>query len=414
MRLCFRSMAVRISGPFVSISTAQWLPLSLSTFRRHPRTCSLSLWEPIAMLITAASMPASSSLWMLTGSQQRGPMVHTIFVFRAKADGRVTVSMPSFVELYEMTSLPSYAEGFPTSAASSPTTSVSNWTVSWLSWMKVCPRPFTITSWSPVSSPSTRSARPAARANTTMRSKTAAADAASGLVSKRGNTPCSRLACCATAVFVVARTMGTPGWYLARSLAGTSQSALTAIKQAPMLIAASAAEEIIPSSESMGLGVRFLMPARVRWESTPISTFLAIAASVEIVSAANDPTAVSRVSINPSAPSNTAFAASVISALVGLGLPIMLSIISSLTRTVLPASRAVVTHHFWASATFSDRISLARRPLPRITPSASFRIAWKCRKASAFSIRASTPTEEPARQLRTCLMSSASWAKADT
>mmetsp|Transcript_24189 Transcript_24189/g.67260 ORF Transcript_24189/g.67260 Transcript_24189/m.67260 type:complete len:281 (-) Transcript_24189:592-1434(-) len=82
MSLPSRSMAVRISGPLVSSSTAAWLPLALATERRRSRTRWWSSWEPWLKLRRAMLSPASRSSAMPSSLQQRGPIVQTSFVFR--------------------------------------------------------------------------------------------------------------------------------------------------------------------------------------------------------------------------------------------------------------------------------------------------------------------------------------------
>ena len=113
---------------------------------------------------------------------------------------------------------------------------------------------------------------------------------------------------------------------------------------------------------------------------------MTIAAIVSTALSGNAPFAVSPESIVASAPSNTAFATSVISALVGSGFSHMDSSICVAQMTNLPAMLHFVIIIFCARATFSEGISMPRSPLATMMPSVYFRMSSKLRMPSSFSI----------------------------
>mmetsp|Transcript_19515 Transcript_19515/g.46605 ORF Transcript_19515/g.46605 Transcript_19515/m.46605 type:complete len:285 (-) Transcript_19515:3352-4206(-) len=77
-----RSMAVRISGPLVSSSTAAEDPLAPQTARKRSSTRWWSACDPWLKLRRATSRPASSREAMPSSLQHRGPSVQTTLVFR--------------------------------------------------------------------------------------------------------------------------------------------------------------------------------------------------------------------------------------------------------------------------------------------------------------------------------------------
>ena len=119
---------------------------------------------------------------------------------------------------------------------------------------------------------------------------------------------------------------------------------------------------------------------------TPSSALAAMAAMVATARSGKAPFAVSPESIVASAPSNTAFATSVISARVGRGFSHIDSSICVAQMTNLPAMLHFVIIIFWASATFSEGISMPRSPRATITPSVYLRMSSKLRMPSSFSI----------------------------
>ena len=77
-----RSIAVRISGPFVSSIAAAILPFWSHTRRKRSSTSPWLLWSPWLKLKRAMFMPLSSSLPSMSSVLHLGPSVHTIFVLR--------------------------------------------------------------------------------------------------------------------------------------------------------------------------------------------------------------------------------------------------------------------------------------------------------------------------------------------
>ena len=98
------------------------------------------------------------------------------------------------------------------------------------------------------------------------------------------------------------------------------------------------------------------------------------------------PVAVSPLSITASAPSNTAFATSVISLRLGFTLSIILSIICVATITGLARCRHLRISCFWISGTCSTGSSTPRSPRATMIPSDSRIISRIFVRASGFSI----------------------------
>mmetsp|Transcript_5733 Transcript_5733/g.18938 ORF Transcript_5733/g.18938 Transcript_5733/m.18938 type:complete len:272 (+) Transcript_5733:817-1632(+) len=135
-----------------------------------------------------------------------------------------------------------------------------------------------------------------------------------------------------------------------------------------------------------GMGVKSRMKLYTCEWFTPSSAFRVMAAIVATAFAGNAPLAVSPLSMVASAPSNTAFATSNISARVGNGFSHMDSSICVATITNLPAMLHLVIIIFCASATFSEGISIPRSPRATITPSVYLRISSKFSMPASFSI----------------------------
>ena len=118
------------------------------------------------------------------------------------------------------------------------------------------------------------------------------------------------------------------------------------------------------------------------------STPLIILPIVWITSTGYFPTDVSPESITASAPSITEFATSLTSALEGVRLSIMDSIIWVAIIIGFRAFLALLTMSFCFKGTSSAGISRPKSPLATIKPSASWSIASRLRIASGFSILA--------------------------
>ena len=116
------------------------------------------------------------------------------------------------------------------------------------------------------------------------------------------------------------------------------------------------------------------------------SAFAVMAAIVATALAGKAPFAVSPESIVASAPSNTAFATSVISARVGRGLPHIDSSICVAQMTKRPATLALVMSIFCASADLLEGISMPRSPRATMMPSEYLRMSSMLATPSSFSI----------------------------
>mmetsp|Transcript_31744 Transcript_31744/g.67548 ORF Transcript_31744/g.67548 Transcript_31744/m.67548 type:complete len:298 (-) Transcript_31744:916-1809(-) len=126
------------------------------------------------------------------------------------------------------------------------------------------------------------------------------------------------------------------------------------------------------------------------------------------------PTAVSPLSITASQPSRIAFATSLHSARVGVGLEIMDSSICVATITGFPAARAELIMSFCTKGTSSGFISTPRSPRATITPSDTLRIRSRSCTAEGFSIFARSLGRIPpieATNSRSSIMSSCFWTK---
>ena len=117
--------------------------------------------------------------------------------------------------------------------------------------------------------------------------------------------------------------------------------------------------------------------------------------STSITFSGNFPIAVSPVTNNASVPSKIAFAISLISARVGVGLSTMVSNNCVAITTGLPALLASAIILFCTEGTCSCGISTPKSPRATITPSNVLMISSRYSKASHFSIFAITGTSTP-------------------
>ena len=105
-----------------------------------------------------------------------------------------------------------------------------------------------------------------------------------------------------------------------------------------------------------------------------------------------------------SAPSNTAFATSVASALVGLGVSVMVSTTRVMTAG-LPALLHLCSTIFWERNTFSGGMSRPRLPRERMIPSDASTMASMCVSADRRSTLATMLTPPPPTDLTNSLHS---------
>mmetsp|Transcript_8449 Transcript_8449/g.35345 ORF Transcript_8449/g.35345 Transcript_8449/m.35345 type:complete len:287 (-) Transcript_8449:1421-2281(-) len=190
----------------------------------------------------------------------------------------------------------------------------------------------------------------------------------------------------AVAASAVTTRMGHGGRYLDIALAAAPFPEMTTMSSAAQSTAPIAADAAADSMVVNGLCVKSRRNEIDAEEVLASSALALIAAIVDTATAGNAPFAVSPDSIVASAPSNTAFATSSISARVGSGLSHIDSNICVAQMANRPATFAFVMSIFCASATFCDGISMPRSPRATMMPSEYLRIASMLATPSSFSI----------------------------